>query len=169
MDKSPAETSQASGGQPRDGEGSSEQPVPFDEKTTATGPAERSRQNMDQEAGGIAATAKEKAGEYSKKAQETAAQVGEKVSSQADAGIDLAASGLQTAADEVRERLGEQGGMAGQVGTKMAGGLERTAGYLREHDSNQVWGDFEQFVKDHPMRAAAGAVVAGFLIGRILR
>ncbi|MCC6381518.1 MAG: hypothetical protein IT304_03370, partial [Dehalococcoidia bacterium] len=91
-----------------------------------------------------------------------------KVQEQADAGLDRAASGLQKAADQMRDRAGSEG-LQGQVATKAADTMEKTASYLREHDTDEIWKDMESFVKDHPMQAAAGALVAGFVLGRLLR
>jgi ElaB/YqjD/DUF883 family membrane-anchored ribosome-binding protein len=111
----------------------------------------------------------EQAGDVAAKAQEKAGEVGGKVQDRADAGIDRAAEGIQQAAAGMRERFEDQGGMPGQVGTRVADGLERTAGYLREHDSAEMWSDAESFIKEHPLQACAGALVAGFFVGRVLR
>lgn len=103
-------------------------------------------------------TAQEKASEYGQKAQE-----------QADAGIEKAASGVQKAADRLREQAATSDGVTAQVGEKAAETMEKTAGYLRERDTAEILDDLEQYVREHPMQAVAGAVVGGFLIGRILR
>jgi ElaB/YqjD/DUF883 family membrane-anchored ribosome-binding protein len=102
-------------------------------------------------------------------AKDKAAEYGARVQEQADAGIDAAAEGVGKAASKVREQAARQDGMAGQAGVKVADGMEKTAGYLREHDTDQILDDVEQYVREHPMQAVAGAVVGGFLIGRILR
>jgi len=120
------------------------------------------REGVTDQAGAIAAKAQQKA-------QETADEIGNKVQDRADAGVDRAAEGLQQAAEGMRARMEDQEGMQAQVGTKVAEGLERTAGYLKEHDSSEMWGDLESFVKEHPMQACAGALVAGFFMGRVLR
>lgn len=102
------------------------------------------------------------------RAQEMASNAGQKAQDTADAGISRAASGLEKAADQMRDRMPGDG-PAAQMGTKVADSLERTAGYLREHDSDQLWEDVETFVKEHPIQAAAGAAVAGFIVARMLR
>lgn len=122
-----------------------------------------------EQANEIAARAQEKAGEFGEMAQEKAGEVASMAQERADVGIDRAAEGLQQAADTMRERAGDHDGMQAQVGTKLADGLEKTAAYLKEHDSAELWDEVEAFVKEHPMQAAAGALVAGFLFGRILR
>jgi ElaB/YqjD/DUF883 family membrane-anchored ribosome-binding protein len=47
--------------------------------------------------------------------------------------------------------------------------MEKTATYVREHSTNEMLNDVETYVKEHPAQSVAGAVVAGFLLGRILR
>jgi ElaB/YqjD/DUF883 family membrane-anchored ribosome-binding protein len=59
--------------------------------------------------------------------------------------------------------------MPAQAGVKVADTMESAAGYLREHNTEDMVGDLEKYVKAHPTTALAGAVVAGFFIGRILR
>lgn len=119
-----------------------------------------------------AGEAKEMAGdrmaEAKEMATEKAGQAKEMAADYAEMGKDRAVEGLETAASQVRDRFGEEG-MQGQVGTKVADGLEKTATYLREHEAGEMWSEIETFVKDHPMQAAAGALVAGFLMGRVLR
>jgi ElaB/YqjD/DUF883 family membrane-anchored ribosome-binding protein len=59
--------------------------------------------------------------------------------------------------------------MAGKAGEKVAEGMERSATYLREHSTEDMRGDVERYVREHPMQAMAGALVAGFVLSRILR
>jgi ElaB/YqjD/DUF883 family membrane-anchored ribosome-binding protein len=47
--------------------------------------------------------------------------------------------------------------------------MESAAGYLKEHSTTEMWEDLEHYAKEHPGQALAGAVVTGFLLGRILR
>jgi ElaB/YqjD/DUF883 family membrane-anchored ribosome-binding protein len=101
---------------------------------------------------------KEMASEYAGKAQE-----------QVEAGKERAATGMERAAEQVRERVSSQGGMAGKAGEKVAEGMERSATYLREHSTEDMRGDVERYVREHPMQAMAGALVAGFVLSRILR
>lgn len=114
--------------------------------------------------------AKEKAGEYGEMAREKAGAYGEKAREQAGVAKDQAASGMERVAGMVRERTaGGDGGVASQAGTKLAGGMEKTAEYLRGRDVNEIWNDVETYARQHPGQAVLGAVLTGFLIGRILR
>jgi ElaB/YqjD/DUF883 family membrane-anchored ribosome-binding protein len=101
--------------------------------------------------------------------KDKASELGQKAQQQADIGKDKAAGGMESAADKIREQAGKSDGMTAQTGTKVADGMEKTAGYLREHDTTEMLDDVEKYVKDHPMQAVAGAVIGGFVIGRILR
>lgn len=115
-------------------------------------------QSAGERAKNVATKAKEKAPEVMRKAQE-----------QADARLDTAAEGMQSAASKIRERAQSAEGMPAEAGTKVADTMERTAGYLREHDTNEILDDMETYVREHPMQAVAGAVLGGFIIGRILK
>jgi ElaB/YqjD/DUF883 family membrane-anchored ribosome-binding protein len=85
-------------------------------------------------------------------------------------GRERAAGGLENAANQLRSNFAGDGeGVKGQVGVKVADSLEKASGYLRDHETEQIWSDVETFVTEHPVQAAAGALVAGFLLGRILR
>lgn len=84
--------------------------------------------------------AKEKAAQFGETAKMKATQFGEKAKDMADARKD-------------------------QVGTR----LEEAGHYMRSKDTTEMWHDVEEYVKRHPMQAIAGAVVAGILMGRILK
>ena len=124
---------------------------------------------MTDQARDMAGRAQERAGEMAEQAQEKAGNVATMARERTDQGKEKAAEGMQTAAEKIRERSESREGMQAQVGTRVADTLEKTSGYLREHDTNEMWDDFESFVRENPMQAAAGALVAGFVLGRILR
>lgn len=127
-----------------------------------------SGESGESEGQGMTATMTRQATEIAGQAKDMAAEYGQKIQDSADMGKEKAAMGLESAADQLRERVGEDG-VQGQVGTKVADGLEKTATYLRDHDTSEIWSEIESFVKDHPLQAAAGALFAGFMMGRVLR
>jgi ElaB/YqjD/DUF883 family membrane-anchored ribosome-binding protein len=106
----------------------------------------------------MADQAKEKASEYGEKAQE-----------QAELAKDQAAGGIERAADALRERSESMEGTPAQAGIKVADSMETAAAYLKDHNTTEMWGDLERYAKQHPGQALAGAVVTGFILGRILR
>jgi ElaB/YqjD/DUF883 family membrane-anchored ribosome-binding protein len=107
--------------------------------------------------------------EFADKTKQKAAELGEKAQARADEGLDKAAGGLEQNAERLREKAQERGGIAADAGTRVADGMEKTAGYLREHDTAEILDDVERYVRDHPVQAVAGAVIGGFVIGRLLR
>lgn len=102
------------------------------------------------------------------KASDTKDKVQEKVKETTEEGIDRTAEGVHTAAERIRSETEQRGGMTAEAGTKVADTMERTAGYLREHDSEQIIDDVERYVRQHPVQAVAGAIVGGFILGRLL-
>lgn len=110
----------------------------------------------------------ERASEMTEKTKEQATQAKDRAMEQAEAGKQRAASGLHSAAEQLRNRSSDEG-TTGQVASKAADTLERGASYLEEHETKEMWSDFERMVKDHPMAAAGGALFAGFVIGRMMR
>lgn len=133
------------------------------------GESQMGQQSQEQQSGDMASKAQEQASNVAGKAQERAGNVATMAQERSNQGIDKAAKGMSSAAEQVRHRMEGKEGMQGQMGTRVADSLDRAGGYLREHDSQQIWEDVESFVKENPMQAAAGALVAGFLLGRILR
>jgi ElaB/YqjD/DUF883 family membrane-anchored ribosome-binding protein len=109
-----------------------------------------------------------RAQEFAAEARDHAESAGQEVQERTDAGIDRAAQGMESAADTLREKAAGKEGLTAEAGTKLADGMERTAGYLKEHDTAAILDDMETYVREHPMQALAGAVVGGFLIGRLL-
>ena len=93
----------------------------------------------------------------------------EKVASGANAGMDKAAQGLDSAAEKMRTRAEEDEGMRSTIEGKAADAMDKTATYLKDHDSEQLMHDIEEFVRAHPLQAAAGALVAGYVLGKIVR
>jgi ElaB/YqjD/DUF883 family membrane-anchored ribosome-binding protein len=69
----------------------------------------------------------------------------------------------------MRDRASSTGGVQAQVGERAADYMEKASTYLQDHDSQELWGEVEKFVKEHPMQAAAGALFAGFMLGRMMR
>lgn len=113
--------------------------------------------------------ASDRAMEFADKTKEKASELGAKAQERADEGMDKAAGGLEQGADKLREKAQERGGMAGDAGVRVADSMEKTATYLRDHDSAELLDDIEKYVREHPVQAVAGAVIGGFVIGRILR
>ena len=61
------------------------------------------------------------------------------------------------------------GGVQEKLGVRVADGLDRTSGYLREHEAQEIMTDVENFVREHPVQAAVTAAVAGYVIAKVLK
>jgi ElaB/YqjD/DUF883 family membrane-anchored ribosome-binding protein len=113
--------------------------------------------------------AKNKADEVVDQAKNKASEMADRAKDSADTMKDQAASGLERAAEVAHERSAGSGTMPAQAGTKVADVMEDTAKYLRTHDTNEMWSAVESYARSHPVQALAGAVVGGFVLGRLLR
>jgi ElaB/YqjD/DUF883 family membrane-anchored ribosome-binding protein len=111
----------------------------------------------------------EKAHELADKTKETATEYGQKAQQQVDKGMDEAAGGMERAAEKLRTQTATADGLPAQAGVKVADSMETAAGYLREHNTEDILTDLEHYVRQHPTQALAGAIFAGFVIGRVLR
>lgn len=86
-----------------------------------------------------------------------------------------AADGLSAAAERIdrlatRQELdGGPGGKAAEAVHRFAGGLDATAGFLREPDAEQLRSDFEYGVRAKPLQAVLITLAAGFVVGRLIR
>ena len=113
--------------------------------------------------------ASEVAGQAQQKAGEVTTQAQQKAQEQLETGREQAATGMYRAAESLREKVGEGGSTPQQAGVKVAEGMEGAATYLQQHSTNEIWTDLEEYMRQHPGQALAGAVFAGFVLGRILR
>ena len=95
----------------------------------------------------------------------------QKVMEKADAGRERAAEGMHTAAEQVREKAEQLPGgeRTGEIVQKAADKMDSAAGYMREHDVNEMMTDFQQIVRDHPRESLIAAAAVGFLVGRAMR
>ena len=118
-------------------------------------------------------------------AQEKLADVGSTVRDRAGNLKDSLANALDSGAERLRNRGGSSGQLAtateggsvavetssriAPVATKVAGGMEATAGWLRETDLDSIKTGIERQVKEHPGRTLLVAVGLGYLIGKAVR
>ena len=95
------------------------------------------------------------------------------------------ADALETGAERLRNRGAADATLAGATGTgstaiandgrvaqisdRVAGGMERSAEWLRDADIDGMKTGIEQQVKEHPGRTLLIAVGLGYLIGRAFR
>jgi ElaB/YqjD/DUF883 family membrane-anchored ribosome-binding protein len=111
--------------------------------------------------------AKNTAGEMADQAVNKAGEIANQAKEKADVMKDQAADGLERAAQVAHRRASESTGMPAEAGTKVANLVEDTAGYFRTHDTHNIGADVASYVRRHPIQALAGAVVGGFLLGKL--
>jgi ElaB/YqjD/DUF883 family membrane-anchored ribosome-binding protein len=117
-------------------------------------------------------------------AQEKLADVGSTVRERAGTLKDSLADALDSGADRLRHRGGQSGlatatdigsvavpadGRTTQVTTRVAGGMEATADWLRQTDLDSMKLGIERQVKEHPGRTLLVAVGLGYLLGKAFR
>jgi ElaB/YqjD/DUF883 family membrane-anchored ribosome-binding protein len=120
-------------------------------------------------AGRVATQARERVDEVSTKVRENVTNARDVAMEQIEQTHERAASGVESAAQQVREQTFGSGGIRETAGTKLADSMEKTAVYLREHDTKTMMADFEMYAKEHPTQAIMGAVAVGFILGRVLK
>jgi hypothetical protein len=138
-----------------------------------------SADNTDQ-GGGLADRASNALGS----AKEKLADVGSTVRDRAGSAKDSLADALDSGAEKLRQRGGDtslaganaSGGSTAvaddrmtQVTTKVAGGMEATADWLRDADLDSLKTSVERQVKEHPGRTLLVAVGIGYLLGKALK
>jgi hypothetical protein len=117
-------------------------------------------------------------------AKDKLADVGSTVRDRAAGAKDSLADMLESGAEKLRQRSAD-GSLAGSTGTagstavsddrmsqvtsKVAGGMDATADWLREADLDSLKAGVETQVKEHPGRTLLIAVGLGYLLGKALR
>jgi ElaB/YqjD/DUF883 family membrane-anchored ribosome-binding protein len=110
----------------------------------------------------------DQAKEYAEQAKNRAGEVADQAKEKAETGKEQAASGLERTAQMAHERAAASGGMPAEAGAKVADMMEDTAKYLRTHDTNEIWSDVESYARSHPVQTVVGAVIGGFVLGRLI-
>jgi len=108
----------------------------------------------------------EKIGE---KIDDTRTTITEKGKDRLEASKEKLGGGMESAADLIRERTGDTSGLPHEAGTKLAETMDKTATYIHEHSSEEIWSDVESYVREHPTKALVGAVLTGWVMARVLR
>jgi ElaB/YqjD/DUF883 family membrane-anchored ribosome-binding protein len=74
----------------------------------------------------------------------------------------------QRVADSVNEHVDRGVDAARDLGNRASDTFEQATQYFRTHDIREMSDDLVECVKAHPLQALAGAVVIGFVAGRLL-
>jgi len=111
----------------------------------------------------------DKIDDMSEKLGDSATKISDKGKEGLETGKEKLGGGMESAADMIRERTGDTSGLPQEAGTKLADTMDKTATYLHEHSSEEIWSDVESYVREHPTQALVGAVLAGWVMARVLR
>jgi len=126
----------------------------------------------------------DRARDFAGSAQDRLADVGSTVRDRAGQMKDSLADALDSGADKLRSRASSgdlagatdggsmaiaNDGRATQVADRVAGGMEATAGWLRDADLDGLRETVESQVKDHPGRTLLIAAGLGYLLGKAMR
>jgi hypothetical protein len=120
-------------------------------------------------------------------AQEKLSNAGSSIRERAGTAKNSLADMLETGADKLRNRTRGDGaqlagatgdgsmavsadsGRMGQVGDRVAGGMQATADWLREADMEELRSGVERQVREHPGRTLLIALGLGYVIGKAFR
>jgi ElaB/YqjD/DUF883 family membrane-anchored ribosome-binding protein len=78
------------------------------------------------------------------------------------------ASRVEQAASNLKQHAEDGENLRYGAERRVALGLENAAGYLHQHQTNEVAGDVVGFVRQHPMRSLIMAGIIGYLLGKLL-
>ncbi len=132
---------------------------------------------MERDPGAAKEQAKQQGQQLSRQARQQAGELatrgGEQVKSQLANQKHEAAQRLtpiQTALRETAQQLRKQGqGPVAEYADKASDGVERTAGYLRETDVDEMVNEARGFARNRPALFLGGALALGFLGARFLK
>ncbi len=109
-------------------------------------------------------------GEGGPEATSRASEIGRKVASAIDDRRETVASGIDSAASSLHAKAESLPGgeKIVRAAHSAAEAMEKTAGYLRDQDLNDMLSDVQQVVKKHPGATLLTAAAVGFLLARVL-
>ena len=119
----------------------------------------------------MASRAKSQVNEAAQTAKETVVETGRKAAERIEQGRESAARGLGNAATVLHEKADNLPGVqkVSRMTHVVADRMESCAEYLRGHDLAAMARDAESSIRRNPGMSLALAVVAGFLISRMVR
>lgn len=142
--------------------------MPPSAQTSNDGKTQNMGDRAREQASDMADQARSTATQVADKAEELAPQARDRAYQATESGRESGAGALDQAASGLEERA-SSGGVTGMAAERTAEGMHSAAGYLKDHETSEIWDDVEQYVRTHPVQAVAAAVVTGIVVGRVLR
>jgi len=130
-------------------------------------PTDMNRNQGKPEPGGAITEKADKAKEALSTVSEKATELTDQATSKADAGMEMAAGGLDSLADKVRkqgESMGE--GQVATLATAAADRMQSGAEMIRSKDADQMMTDLEGLIRRRPVESLLVAAGIGYLISR---
>lgn len=137
--------------------------------TTGTGAAGAG--SLKDRAANLSSTARERAGEFAGTAREKAGELKSTLADKLEQGADRLRSrgGSASFAGAAGDGSVAMDNRADQLTTKLAGGMQGTAEWLREADLENMRVGIERQVRENPGRSLLVAVGLGYLLGKAFR
>jgi len=107
-------------------------------------------------------------GQASEKVRQITDKARERASEQVEGQRERIASRVDQAASSLMHHAESGENLRYEAERRVAHGLESAAGYLHSHQANEVAGDVNGYVHQHPLRSIVIAAVIGFLLGKLL-
>lgn len=145
-------------------EGDVRQAVPDDSSSSMEGMRDRAGEM----ASGAAETVQQRAGELRDQAASMVPGARDAAYDTVESGRTGAADSMERAAENLERHAGGDG-MTAMAAGAAADGMQQAAGYLRTHETAEIWEDVERYVRAHPGRSVLAAIAAGLVVGRIMR
>jgi ElaB/YqjD/DUF883 family membrane-anchored ribosome-binding protein len=98
-------------------------------------------------------------------ARAQASELGRAVADRVDEARDAAAGAMHDASENLHKHARNAAGMAHSAANR----LDSAAGYVAEHDAQEMFADARTWIKRHPGKSVLVAVAVGFLMGRAYR
>ncbi len=118
-------------------------------------------------------TVREVGSKARERTQERVREVGgrarERVNVQLEDGRERIATRIETAAESLKHQAEHANRLQQEAEIRVAHGMEAAAGYLHNRHSEEVAGDPQGAIRRHPVRSLLIALLAGYLLVRILR
>jgi ElaB/YqjD/DUF883 family membrane-anchored ribosome-binding protein len=113
---------------------------------------------MKQRLSGATTQVRDKASEFGRTAKESI-----------DRNMHSAAGAFESAASAIRRRMPQSEGRMSGMASTTANKLDSTARYMRDHNSGDLYRDFENWARRSPGAAIGTAAGLGFLLGLTLK
>jgi hypothetical protein len=133
-----------------------------------TGPMKNKGQEgdtMGDKARNLASNVADKTKDAASSVAHTAGNVASAIGEKADSATSAVGSGMKSLGETIREK-GPHSGILGSATSTVAGALESSGGYLKEHGLSGIGEDLTNLIRRNPLPALLLGIGVGYLIAR---